>query len=578
MSQASRQIVEPELNPQQEAAVSESKSTLVLSGAGTGKTRVITARIARLLAEGVAPDRILAATFTNKAATEMKERIGSPHLVRDLYIGTFHSLSARLLRQHPEETGLPSNFRIIDSGDQLAIIRRILHEDLEQSKYTDGGPDPREMRAAINKLKESGLRSDSVTRIMAGDLVRKAYAIYEENLAAEKKADFIELILRCNELLRDNPAVRKKWSDHFQHVLIDELQDISDMQMTWISLLRGRHTIYFGVGDDDQSIYAFRGANPSLMVDFKSKFAKNNIHRLEHNYRSSNRILELANTVITSNRDRIGKNLIGTGESGELPRYSCFPTDEEEAQAITLEISRLVATGVGVGSIAIFYRNHALSQIIEQQLRSHNIPFRVRGSQRFYERPEVKAVIAYLSAASNPEDDESVLETINNPRRGVGEAMIRKLREAAGSRPLWHVLGDVKPEKIKDYVKCIEKIAATAKKSLPKAVEVAINDSGLRAHYESKGARERERIEHMSEVVSEAARFVESGSRELSEFLAHVSLEGDASDGPGDQISLMTIHAAKGLEFDHVFVAGVEDGVLPPIAAFGQLTFRGNSF
>ena len=469
--------------------MSETKSVLVLSGAGTGKTRVITARIARLLEGGVAPDRILAATFTNKAATEMKERIGSPHLVHDLYIGTFHSLSARLLRQHPEETGLPRNFRIIDSGDQLAVIRRILQEDLEQSRMADGGPDPRDMRSAINKLKEGGLRSRDVTRKMAGDLVRKAYAIYERSMEEERKVDFIELILRCNELLRDHAKVRKHWSAHFQHVLIDELQDISEMQMDWISLLRGRHTVYFGVGDDDQSIYAFRGANPSLMTDFKKKFTNNNVHRLEHNYRSSSRILELANTVITINRDRIGKRLVGTGDRGEKPQYSCHATDGDEAQAIALGISRLVAQGVGIGSIAVFYRNHALSPIIEQQLQSHNIPFRVRGSQRFYERPEIKAVIAYLAAAANPEDDEAVLATINTPRRGVGEAMIGKLRQAAGDRPLWSVLADVKSARIAAYVKCVENIGKAAREKLPKAVEIAIEESGLRAHYESKGPR-----------------------------------------------------------------------------------------
>ena len=567
MSLASRRIVEPELNAQQKAAVSEPKSVLVLSGAGTGKTRVITARIARLLADGVAPDRILAAAFTNKAATEMKERIGSPHLVRDLYIGTFHSLSARLLRNHPEESGLPSNFRIIDSGDQLALIRRILLDDLEQAKFSDGGPDPRDMRAAINKFKEAGLRSRSVTRTMAVDLIRKAYSIYERKMNEEGKVDFIELILRCNEMLDDNAKVRKLWSDRFQHVLIDELQDISDMQIRWISLLRGRHTIYFGVGDDDQSIYAFRGANPSLMLEFKKKFAKNNVHRLEHNYRSSSMILDLANTVITSNRDRIGKKLIGTGDKGEKPRYTCHDTDEDEAQAIALGISGLVAEE---GSIAVLYRNHALSPIIEQQLQSHSIPFRVRGSQRFYERPEVKNVIAYLAAASHPEDDEAILATINNPRRGVGEAMIKKLRQQAGDQPLWSILTGVKSAKIADYVKCINNIGKAAKKKLADAVRIAIDESGLRAHYESKGPRERERIEHMSEVVNEAARFAEIGSRELADFLVHISL-GDASDNrPGEQISLMTIHAAKGLEFDHVFVAGIEDGILPPISAFSD--------
>lgn len=560
-----------QLNEQQLAAVTAHGSALVISGAGTGKTRVITARIAHLISRGVSPERIMAVTFTNKAANEIKERIAMSVSLHGLVMGTFHSLCGKILRKHPQESGLPANFAIMDSADQLSFVRRILREQLGLPPQSEGGPNPRDVRNAIMRLKERGQRSADVGIHDAEKLVRDVYAIYEPILREEGKADFVELILRCNEVLREFAEVRNLWAARYDHVLIDELQDISRMQMDWIELIRGRNTCYFGVGDDDQSIYAFRGADPQLMQQFMHRFDVGNVMRLESNYRSTDRILDLANAIISGNANRLGKTLRGTTGVGELPLLENYATDEEEARGVVRAISNMSDSGVSLNSVAVLYRNHVLAQLIEQQMRSADLNYRVRGAQRFFDRNEVKNAIAYLQIAANSDDNEAFARTVNMPPRKFGHKAMATLANAAEGGSLWSAADQFCHAGLAKYVDVVKRIRAMAGQGdLAKAAKEAVVGSGLVDYYVSR--KEQERADHLAEVVSAAARFAEHDSGSLEEFLASVVLDSDP-EHVGSQhscVSLMTIHAAKGLEFDHVFLVGIENGILPAHSAFSD--------
>ena len=552
------------LNDQQRSAVEYPHSVLVLSGAGTGKTRVIAARVARLLENKIEPAAVLALTYTNKAAGEMRARIGSAG--RDMFIGTFHSFGRMLLREHAADAGLPASFQILDSTDQTSIVRRILQHDMQQPKPAQHGPDPAVIRGQIEKFKERGLRSADVSDLLPGEdnasIIKEAYQRYERQLRQDGKADFAELLLRCVELLRDYKKVRAKWQQRFAHILIDELQDINELQMRIIGLLKdGTRTVMFGVGDDDQSIYGFRGANPRHLRDFADQHAAGKVLRLVKNYRSTERILALANEVIRGNDGRLGKTLTGTGSTGALPSLEVYPSDYHEAQAVARQIAKLRADNVAAAQITVLYRNNALSQLLETALVNEGVPFRIRGGARFFARQEVKDIVAYLQVAAQPDNNvQALMRSVNQPPRRVGDKIKQELAAASNA---WQIIKHSTHPGLLSYRKIIDAIRAKDEQSqLVGAVEAAVVQSGLQEYLNDR--RQSEKAGNLDEIISAAARFAEhEGTSRLDDFLAQITLEPEVNNRGEDQVELMTIHAAKGLEFDYVFVIGIEQGILP---------------
>ena len=558
-----------DLNPQQQAAVAHDGSVLVLSGAGTGKTRVITARIMKLLDDGAAPSSIMAVTFTNKAAREMRERISWIN-ARSMFLGTFHSYSLRTLQRYNEQAGLPNNFQIIDTVDQEAIARRILVEEMGLPKQRDGGPRPYDYCGYVNKFKDHGLRAADVGRKEADKSICDFYAIYEEKIDREGKVDFPEMLLRTCELLEGNAEVRREVTDRFRYVLIDELQDVSGLQLRLLRSIKTRGTEFFGVGDDDQSIYRFRGGDPRLLQTFAHEFVGNKVLRLEKNYRSTDSILDLANWVISKNKGRLGKMLHGVAGKGKLPELVRYLYDEDEARSVAREVSQMVDEGVLPEAIAVLYRNNALSYLIEVELAKQNVPFKVHGGVRFFSRTEIKDALAYMRVAADKTDTESIRRSINTPPRGVGEKSWESLVNAASERGgLWEILRGSGQTGVNTYVSVIESITAAAEKGdLKEAARVAVEDSGLQKRHVSDG--QPERAEHLDEIINAATRFQEeSPEASLQEFLASVATEGEVNEAR-NMVTLMTIHSAKGLEFDHLFLIGVEEGILPSWSADTQ--------
>lgn len=557
------------LNSQQQKAVNCSDSVLVLSGAGTGKTRVIVARIAKLLEDGVAPEAILAVTFTNKAAREMRSRVGSN--AYKCTMCTFHSFGVRVLRQHAAAAGLKRNFAIMGQGEQVTMLRQIMQDQMGLSKTNDGGPDPRRIARYLNNYKEAGYRPATVPEDMLNsqreisdpDVLREVYRRYTEQCQHQGKADFAELLLRTLELFDDHRDIRKEWTKRFRYILIDELQDVNPIQLELLARLKARSTVFFGVGDDDQSIYAFRGAMPNSLHEFKRKFTKNKILHLEKNYRSTTAILELANQVISQNDDRLGKNLTGNIGKGDKPKLTCYPDDEAEARGIARAISELQDDGVDLAKIAVFYRNHALSQLLEGELTQRGVPFVMRGGQLFFEREEIKDVLAYLRVAANTADEGSILRAVNKPPRKVGGKTLEPLLAATAITPLWEQLQDSGHAGISSFVGIIDEIRQVVDYGdLVKVVTTAIEASGLQDYY-AKKSRDGDREQNLAELVNHATRYQRSQeSNDLTEYINDVTLDDDIEQS-NEQVTLMTIHAAKGLEFDHVFLLGLEDGILP---------------
>ncbi|MBV8666235.1 MAG: UvrD-helicase domain-containing protein [Burkholderiaceae bacterium] len=597
------------LNPEQLAAVTlPAQSALILAGAGSGKTRVLTTRIAWLIQTGqVSPAGILAVTFTNKAAKEMAARLSAmlPINTGGMWIGTFHGLSNRLLRTHWRDAGLPQTFQILDSQDQLSAIKRLLKAaNVDDEKYP-----ARNLAYFINSAKEQGLRAQDVEAF--DDYNRKMaelYALYDEQCQREGVVDFAELLLRTYELLSRNQPLREHYQSRFRHVLVDEFQDTNDLQYKWLKLLAGPRGAVFAVGDDDQSIYAFRGANVGNMAAFEQEFCKGNLIKLEHNYRSHGHILDAANTLIAHNSKRLGKNLHTDAGHGEPVRIYEASSDLQEAQWIIEEAKSLVAEGAARSDIAILYRSNAQSRVLEHALFSAGIPYRVYGGLRFFERAEIKHAIAYLQLMDNPHNDSAFLRVVNFPTRGIGARSLEQLQDAARQYGISlyaavpYITGKAGTS-LGSFVKLIEGMRfETQQLPLQEMVEVVIDKSGLIAHYrnEKEGA---DRIENLEQLVSAASLFVNEegfgndapallGPRAraqagvviaegveivdadaplptvmspLSAFLSHASLEsGDNQAEAGeDAMQLMTVHSAKGLEFSMVFITGLEEGLFP---------------
>ena len=416
------------LNTEQLKAVTlPHQSALVLAGAGSGKTRVLTTRIAYLIqSRQVSPHSIIAVTFTNKAAKEMLTRISTmlPINTQGMWVGTFHGLCNRMLRAHYQDAGLPQAFQILDSADQLAVIKRVLKSiGADDEKFP-----PRQVQWFINNAKEEGLRGSQVEAY--DDFTRKMvefYLVYEQQCNKEGMVDFAELLLRSYELLTRNEILRSHYSGRFSHILVDEFQDTSQLQYKWLKLLAGVKTAVFVVGDDDQSIYAFRGANPGNMRDFEHDFRISKIIKLEQNYRSHGNILDAANTLIRNNSGRLDKNLWTSEGHGEPLRVYNAPTDFDEAAFIVDEVKSLHAEGVGLSQIALLYRSNAQSRVLEHALFNASLAYRVYGGMRFFERQEIKHALAYLRMIANPDDNNALLRIINFPVRGIGARGLEQL-------------------------------------------------------------------------------------------------------------------------------------------------------
>ena len=564
------------LNPPQLQAVTlPPVHALILAGAGSGKTRVLTTRIAWLVSTGqVSPHGLLAVTFTNKAAKEMTARIAAlvPINPRGLWIGTFHGLCNRLLRAHHRDAGLPQTFQILDSADQLAAVKRLLKNlGVDDEKYP-----PREICHFINGHKEQGIRAAQAEAYDAWTRRRvELYAEYEAQCNREGVVDFAELLLRCYELLSRNEPLRRHYQERFRYILVDEFQDTNRLQYAWLKLLAAGGASLFAVGDDDQSIYAFRGAEVGNMREFERDYARSNVIRLEQNYRSHGNILAAANAIIKNNRERLGKNLWTDAGAGEPIRAFEAWSDLDEARFVIDEIRELIREGTGAGQVAVLYRSNAQSRVLEHELFSRGVPYRVYGGLRFFERQEVKHALAYLRLIANPDDDTAFLRVVNFPTRGIGARTLENLQAAAHQTrsSLYNAAASLSGkagQAVGAFVALIEILRReTESLPLPEVVEHVIEKSGLAQHYRTEKEGQ-ERLENLDELINAAASFVddegavgEGGA--LVSFLTHASLEaGEHQAGEGQEaVQLMSVHAAKGLEFDVVFITGLEQGLFP---------------
>ncbi len=556
------------LNPEQRAAVTlPHESALILAGAGSGKTRVLTTRIAWLIQTGqVSPHGILAVTFTNKAAKEMLVRIAAmlPINTRGMWVGTFHGLANRLLRTHWREAGLPQSFQILDAQDQLSAIKRLLKSlNIDTEKY-----EPKKVQGYINGHKEAGRRArDADAHDEFSMQLAELYEAYDAQCQREGVADFAELLLRAYELLYRNEPLRQHYQTRFRHILIDEFQDTNALQYRWLKLFAGPDTALFAVGDDDQSIYAFRGANTGNMLEFEREFAHGRVIKLEQNYRSHGNILTAANALIERNQRRLGKNLWTADGDGEPIRVFEAFDDREEAAFVVDEVKALNREGVALSDMALLYRSNAQSRVLEHALFTANVAYRVYGGLRFFERQEIRHALAYLRLMTHPEDDGAFLRVVNFPTRGIGARSVEQLADTAAhsGASLWQAACTASG-KVAAFARLVEGIKeATAGLTLAETIDHVIEASGLADYYraDKDGA---DRLENLAELVNAAALFAEEAEDDtLDAFLSHAALEaGEHQAEPGrDALQLMTVHAAKGLEFHAVFITGLEEGLFP---------------
>ncbi len=571
---------------QREAVTAPPGHMLVLAGAGSGKTRVLVHRIAWLCqVEGVSPYNIFAVTFTNKAAAEMRGRVeklqGMP--VSGMWVGTFHGLSHRLLRAHWKEAGLPQTFQILDSDDQYRLIRRVLKAlELDESRWP-----PRQAQGFINARKDEGQRPqhvDTSSNPIYTQLVR-IYTAYEEACKRAGVIDFAELLLRTLELLRDNQSLLEHYQSRFKHLLVHVFQDTNTIQNALIRLLAGNNNKVFSVGDDDQAIYAWRGARVENIQLFQKHFKDAELVRLEQNYRSTTTILSAANALIDHNSDRMGKKLWTSGEDGEqILFYNAF-NELDEARFAIDRAKQWIENGHARSEIAILYRSNAQSRVFEERLVSEGIPYRVYGGLRFFERAEIKDALAYLRLIDNRNDDASFERVVNTPTRGIGDRSVEKIREVAKQKnySMWEAARTLLDRKelaaratnaIAGFVRLIDSLSEdSAELDLFEQVEHVIHASGLIEHYSKEKSEKAEaRVENIEELVTAARGFdydadsdEYTGMAKLTAFLTHAALEageGQAKEWE-DCIQLMTLHSAKGLEFPLVFIVGLEEGLFP---------------
>ena len=574
-------ILESLNEAQREAVTAPLEPLLVIAGAGSGKTRVLTHRIAWLIdVEGVSPQGLLAVTFTNKAAAEMRGRIESllQMPVNHLWIGTFHGLAHRILRRHWCEAGLPQNFQIIDSDDQLRILKRLIRGlEIEDDRWV-----PREIQYFINAQKDEGLRPQHLDD--ENDPNRRQqiafYQQYQEICDRGGLVDFAELLLRAHELWRDNAELLDYYRRRFRHLLVDEFQDTNAIQYAWLRLLAGKDGVPFVVGDDDQSIYRWRGARVEHIHRFKQDFPGASTVKLEQNYRSTETILNAANAVIENNTSRLGKHLWTDGAEGEPIRVYSAYNERDEAEFVVGKLRTWSDQGNARADAAVLYRSNAQSRVLEEALMNARMPYRVYGGLRFFERQEIKDALAYLRLISHRDDDSSFERIVNKPTRGIGARTLEAMRSYARANacPLWRAAGAVASDVLSGrassaimvFLNLIERLAReTAGLDLHEQVDHVIQGSGLIEFFKKeKGERGETRIENLQELVSAAKSFEPDPAEEMSPldaFLAHAALEAGEgqADAWEDCVQLMTMHSAKGLEFPLVFLCGMEDGLFP---------------
>ena len=570
---------------QREAVAAPSGNHLILAGAGSGKTRVLVHRIAWYIQTRQAtPFGILAVTFTNKAAAEMRGRIEkllqSPS--GGMWVGTFHGIAHRLLRAHWQEAGLPESFQILDSDDQYRAIRRIIRaQGLDESQFS-----PREVQWFINSRKDDGLRPQHIDDHGDPNLRQliQLYQLYEQACTRGGMVDFAELLLRAHELFRDQPTILGHYRERFRHILVDEFQDTNALQYAWLRLLAGDRGSLFAVGDDDQSVYSWRGARVENMQQFQRDFPDTSLIRLEQNYRSTGNILKAANTLIAHNNSRLGKELWTHGEEGEqIQLYLAYNEHDESRFVVDRIIGCKYRSGGTYNDNAVLYRVSAQSRVMEEALMQARIPYRVYGGMRFYERAEIKDALAYLRLAAFNDDDASFERIVNVPVRGIGQRTIDELRNLARTEncSMWRASQRLLHDKllsaralsaVETFLRLIHQLSNDIKGlALDESTDMVINRSGLIAHYrKERGEKGEARVENLEELVSAAREFevnkdVHGDLEPLPAFLAHAALESGETqaDAYTDCVHLMTLHAAKGLEFPNVFIIGMEEGLFP---------------
>ena len=570
------------LNPAQEEAVtSDNKHLLVLAGAGSGKTRVLVHRIAwKIQVDGVSPYSILAVTFTNKASREMRERIDEllGMSLRGMWVGTFHGLAHRLLKAHWRDVNLPENFQILDSDDQLRLVKRVMRAmDLDEQRWP-----PKQAQWWINGQKDEGLRAAHIQE--GGDpylaTMLRIYREYEATCERLGVIDFAELLLRALELWKNKPDVLDHYQQRFQQILVDEFQDTNAVQYAWLRILAGKTSAVTAVGDDDQSIYGWRGAKVENILSYERDFTDTHTVKLEQNYRSTSNILNAANAVISKNAERLGKSLwTDAGEGEAIALYAAF-NEHDEARYIADRLQSWVNEGHRREDSAILYRSNAQSRVLEAALLQAEIPYRIYGGQRFYERLEIKNALSYLRMMLNCHDDVAFERIVNVPPRGIGDRTLELIRELAReqSTSMWSAASTIVTEKrlaaratnaVAAFIELINEMSGQLDElPLFEQAESAIQHSGLvDMHRREKGERGQARVENLEELVN-ACRNFEAEDNDLPilpQFLDQVALDaGDRqADEDQDAVQLMTLHSAKGLEFPLVFLAGMEENLFP---------------
>lgn len=559
---------------QLEAVKTTNGPLLILAGAGSGKTRVLTYRVAYLInEENIDPYNVLAITFTNKAAKEMKDRIigilGSKAL--GIQISTFHSLGVLIIKENYEKAGYKNNFTILDSDDSLTLIKKILKElNLDPKMYN-----PKAIRNQISGTKNQLLTSKEYEKYAMTDfekVVFKVYQKYEDKLLVNNSLDFDDLLMLPIKIFRKYPEVLKHYQERFKYILIDEYQDTNEAQYTFVKMLSAKYKNICVVGDNDQSIYSFRGANYHNILNFEKDYPNCKVIMLEKNYRSTKTILNAANDVIKNNKERKEKNLWTDNELGNKIKYHRALDEKDEAFYVLQEIKKLIDQGIKLNDIAVLYRTNAQSRNIEEALLRESIPYRVIGSFYFYNRKEIKDLISYLKVIYNSNDDISLLRIINVPKRGIGDKTIQNLTEKANSlnTSLFEAIDSGKELLFKQTINELKEISE--KSSLTELIDQILNKSGIKNELENEKSIEADiRLENLEEFKTITRNYEENkGIASLDEFLNEISLVSDVEEyrNRDDVITLMTIHSAKGLEFNNVFLIGMEEGIFPHQAAF----------
>ncbi len=558
-------------NEQQKAVLKTDGPILILAGAGSGKTRVLTTKIAYLIKEiGISPYNILAITFTNKAAKEMNDRLYGMigEVAKKIQVSTFHSFGLKILRENFSVLGYQSNFVIMDSEDTLSVIKKILKEfNLDPKQYN-----PSAIRNKISGCKNELMTPDSYEKYAISEfeqVVLKVYRKYQDTLFKNNSIDFDDLLILPIKLFREHKEVLDRYQERFQYILIDEYQDTNEAQYILTKMISSKYKNICCVGDNDQSIYSFRGANYRNILNFEKDYPNAEVIKLEQNYRSTSNILDAANDVIKNNRERKDKNLWSTKGKGEKISYFRAFNERDEAMYVVREIKKLLNKGIDYQDIAVLYRTNAQSRNMEEELLKENIPYRVVGSFYFYSRKEIKDLIAYLRLIHNEKDNVSLLRVINTPKRGIGDKTINNLIEKANNLgvSIYEAIDSGKEQEFKKLIDSLRRISSEL--TLTELVDKILDVTGIKKEYEDEKTLEADiRIEYLEEFKTITKTFEErEGVVSLEDFLLEISLVSDVNEYKDDKnrISLMTVHSVKGLEFDYVFVIGLEEGIFPHI-------------